>query len=181
MDAIYISDNSFSVDEDKTSEFVVNRRLKLDCGVDGFKYASVFSSVFSTITTVTIDESVLTSNLIDVLYSVVKPSDEGNLPNHYHSTVEGDGGSLSFVGLSDTPDTYIGTLGKHAQSTGSGVVWVSPTFLELTDTPSTYSGSAYLRSTSSGIVYDGLILKAPNASEWALRVTNSGTLYTTLI
>jgi len=153
MEATYISTNSFSVLEDRTAEFIENRRLKIDCGVDGLKYATVVSSSFSTLTTVVIDESILTSNLVDVLYSVVKSGADGNLPNHYHSSVEGDGGPIN----------------------------IELSFVDLIDTPTTYSGGSYLRSTTSGIVYDGIIVVAPDSSEWLIRVTSSGTLYTTLL
>jgi len=150
MEATYINTNSFSIEEDRTTEFLANRRLKLDCSTDGIKYASVVSSSFSTSTTVVIDEHVLTSNLVDVLYSVVKPGTDGNLPNHYHSSAEGDGGLID----------------------------VELSFLDLMDTPTTYSGGSYLRATSSGVVYDGIVIVAPNSSEWVIRVTSSGTLYT---
>lgn len=151
MEAIYISANSFSVIEDKTDELLENRRLKFDCGIDGLMYASVVSSGFSTVTTVVIDEDILTTNLEDVLYGVVKPGTQGNLPSHFHTDAEGDGG-------------YIST---------------SSTFLELTDTFTTYSGGNYLRTTISGIEsIDGVIITAPNSSEWVIQITNSGTLYT---
>jgi hypothetical protein len=54
-------------------------------------------------------------------------------------------------------------------------------FLDLTDTPTTYSGieGNYLRVTASGIqAVDGVVLTAPDLSEWVLKVTVSGVLYT---
>ena len=157
MEAIYLSSSSFSVVGDRTNELITNRRVKLDCGVDGIKFASILSSSFDIITTVIIDEAVLTSNLIDVLYSIVRPGEDGNLANHFHSIVEGDGGYIPSV----------------------------TTFIELEDTPPTYSGSEkyYLRTTTtSGIEFiDGIILRSSNNSEWLVCVTNSGTLYTEAI
>jgi hypothetical protein len=130
MEAVFNSINSFSVDEDKVSEFPAKRRVKLDCGEDGVRYASVVSAIFTTTTIVTIDEDVVTTNLTEVWYSVVKPGQEGNLPDHFHTNTEGDGGHiepppLDFISLTDTPSTYSGTEGYFAKSTGSGVEWVA--------------------------------------------------------
>lgn len=130
MEAAFISSNSFSVEGTKTGDFVEGRRLKLDCGVDGTFYATVVSSEYTTVTVVTIDESSLTSNLVSVLYSSVKPGVSGNLPDHFHSSSEGDGGyieapTVEFIGLTDTPSTYSGTEGQYLQSTGSGTVWAT--------------------------------------------------------
>ena len=81
---------------------------------------------------------------------------EGFLPGVYNSSA----GSWNLVG----------TL----ENTGS------TTFSGLTDTPDTYDDGHYLRVTASGITtVSGIILEAPNGSEWLLQVTNSGTLYTT--
>lgn len=132
MQATFNSINSFNVSGDKTAEFLENRRIKLDCGEDGTRYASVVSATFTSNTVVILDEDVVTANLIEVWYSVVKPGLEGNLPDHYHSTTEGDGGYIippadpehTFLELTDTPSTYSGTEGQHLQSTGSGIVWV---------------------------------------------------------
>lgn len=160
MEAIFLSNNSFSVTTDKTTEFISGRRLKMDCGIDGLKYASIISSSFSTVTTVVIDEETLTSNLSEVFYSIIKPGTEGNLAKHYHSNAEGDGGYLpsppqSFLDLSDTPDTYEDN--KFLKTSPSGIVFTDQagvtTFLDLIDTPSTYSGTTgrILSSTGSGI------------------------------
>lgn len=149
MEATYISNNSFSVVGLRTDDFTEGRRLKLDCGIDGTKYASIVSAVFTTVTTVVVDEAELTSNLSDVMYSPVKPGAKGNLPDHAHTTSEGDGGHIpdpitTFSGLSDTPSTY--SEGQYLQSTTSGTIWSTvsgggsdvQTFLDLEDTPVTY-------------------------------------------
>jgi hypothetical protein len=62
-----------------------------------------------------------------------------------------------------------------------GELPVDYSFTGLPDTPTTYSGieGNYLRVTASGIqAIDGIILTAPDLSEWAIRVTVSGVLYT---
>lgn len=185
MQASYINSSSFSVEGNVTNEWLPARRVKLDCGIDGICYATIIGSTFNVVTTVTIDETNITSNLQSALYSVVKPGTQGNLPLHYHSTVEGDGGplSFSFLDLNDTPTTYSGTVGKFSMSTGSGIVWseIETTFLSLTDTLDVYTADQYLRTTSSGVTsVSGIVLKAPNGSEWMLRVTDTGVLYTDL-
>jgi len=146
MEAVYVSNNSFSVVGSRIADFIAGRRVKIDCGIDGTIYAVVLSSTFTAVTTVVIDETSLTSNLTSVLYSPVKPGIEGNMPNHTHTTGEGDGGFISplldhthsitegdggyiepptfeFTGLTDTPVTYSGSDGFYAQSTGSGIIF----------------------------------------------------------
>jgi hypothetical protein len=165
MDAIYVSNNSFKVTGNKAFEFSKKRRVKCYCGADGFIYATILSSNYSDPeTTVTLEESTLTSNLVKVWYSAIYPGELGNMPDHYHSGTEGDGGLITNVGahnfleLDDAPSTYSGTEGLYAKSTGSGIEFqdlpeFSTTFLDLEDTPSTYSGTEgyFAKSTGSGI------------------------------
>lgn len=155
MDATYINSTKFSITGDATSGFIEGRRVYLDCGSDGVFYSTIVSSTYSDPDTeVTIEDSVLTSNLKDVLYGVVSSGSYGSLPEHYHDGSPGNGGDLNIpthlVDLDDTPDTYSGIEGN------------------------------YLRVTSSGLqATDGVILTASDNSEWLVKVTNSGTLYTT--
>jgi hypothetical protein len=154
MDAVYVSSNQFTVSGDHTSEFLYGRRLKADCGVDGYKYSTIQSSSFSSPnTTVTIEESVLTSNLSSVLYGLVSPGEEGSLPIHKHDGTEGHGGRIDFTSISGVPTTY--ENGKYLKATASGTEWVTiseaiTTLLELSDTPSSYDEGKYLISTASG-------------------------------
>jgi len=163
MEAFYIGMNSFKILGNKVAEFVVDRRLRLDCVDDGIEYATVVSSALAgDYTEVVVDESCLTVNLITVYYSVVCPGSMGNMSNHYHSSAEGDGGFIpnSFVGLEDVVSTYSGTDGYFAVSTGSGIqfeeVQVDKSFLELTDTVATYEATEgyFAKSTGSGIVFE---------------------------
>jgi hypothetical protein len=165
MEAIYLSANSFKVMGNRVSEFNAGRRIKANCGLDGTKYSSVYSSSYSApYTTVVIDESDLTASLTSVWYSVIQTGSIGSLPDHLHSSSEGDGGQLdgsslglSFLSFADTPSTYSGTAGQCLRSTSSGIefaeVQTSSTFLELTDSPSAYDDGKYVRSTSSGIEF----------------------------
>jgi len=149
MIATYISTNSFSVVGDRIIELYSGRRLKLDCGLDSIRYSTVLlSSYIDSSTVVLITEDVITTNLVTALYGIVGTGETGSLPTHTH--IGNDlGGNLKFVWLEDTPSTYSGIEGN------------------------------YLRATSSGIeAIAGLVLKAEDNSEWLLKVTNSGTLYT---
>ncbi len=167
MIATYVNTTQFTVVDDHTSEFLEGRRVKVDCGVDGYKYSTIQTSSYSSPnTTVTIDEGVLTSNLSSVLYGIVSMGDTGSLPYHRHDATEGHGGRILFSDLEETPSTYSGTSGKYAQSTGSGIIWAPVStaggssdvtlLTDLTDTPSTYSGTEgkYAQSTGSGIVFE---------------------------
>ncbi|RKZ08459.1 hypothetical protein DRQ25_09040, partial [Candidatus Fermentibacteria bacterium] len=175
MIATYVSTNSFKIAGNKTGEFVVDRRVKADCDADGIIIASVISSSYNGTageTTVVIDESGLTSNLIGVLYGVVSTGATGSMPIHTHDGSEGSGGSLTisggetgastFLELTDTPSSF--DDGKYLRATTSGTEWATvsgaddvsggaSTFLDLTDTPTTYSGGRYVVSTSSGIEF----------------------------
>ena len=92
MDATYVDVNEFTVATDRTSEFITGRRIKANCGVNGIKYCTVLSSAFGATTAVITKESELTANLVTVLYGIVEPRMSGSLPDHYHTSTEGDGG-----------------------------------------------------------------------------------------
>ena len=81
MLATYLSSNQFRVTGDRASEFQTDRRVRANCGVDGYKYGTVSSASFSAgYTTVTLLENVLTSNLTAVHYGVVSSFPPGSLP-----------------------------------------------------------------------------------------------------
>jgi len=97
MNATYMSADSFTVGGDYTSEFVGGRRVRCFCGVDGYKYRTIKSSNYTTLTTVILDEDIdqaLTSNLSSVVYGVIKPGSYGSIPDHNHSDSFGQGGNL---------------------------------------------------------------------------------------
>lgn len=187
MIAVYISSNQFKVEEDHTEEFKIGRRIKANCGDDGYVYSTILSSFYSSsYTTITITESTLTSNLIDVLYGIVNIGETGAFPDHLHDGAEGQGGALPYVTTTDfntyygilqtqinnKPDTFLELIdtpsyydsGKYAISTSSGILWATAgssnvqTFLDLTDTPITYSGTKdlFAQSTGSGIVWTAI-------------------------
>ncbi len=155
MIAEYISANQFRVDDNRTGEFKTGRRIKANCGVDGYKYSTIVSSSFSSsYTTVIIEESILTSNIIDVLYGIVNTGAEGSFPDHLHDGTEGQGGALPFVTESDFA-TYSGVIQTQFDNKPD-------TFIELIDTPGAYDTGKFAHSTSSGIewkaVYDNIVV-----------------------
>jgi len=76
--AVYVSATSFTIATDRTADFVPGRRVRADCDTDGYKLGTVVSSSYSDPnTTVTIAESVLTSNLDAVWFGIVSPWNQG--------------------------------------------------------------------------------------------------------
>jgi len=138
MEATYLSNNSFSVVGNRTDELILNRRVKLDCGVDGIQYASIVSSTFTSVTVVIIDENVLTANLVTMLYSVIKPGVHGNIADHYHTITEGDGGYITneeFVPWNFGTGTISGTGDIYCNDiyTSSGTVHIGGLKLSSAD------------------------------------------------
>ncbi|MCK4528529.1 hypothetical protein KAW18_14250, partial [candidate division WOR-3 bacterium] len=124
MQATYVSSNQFRISTDKTSEFLAGRRIRANCG-SNYKYSTIQSSVYSDPnTTVTIEESILTSNLTEVHYGIVNIGEQGSFPNHSHNGDEGTGGELSLLTLSDTPSLY--EEREYLRATTSGVEWTIP-------------------------------------------------------
>lgn len=164
MDAEYLSSNSFRVLGDQVVDFITGRRVRLYCGDDGVIIASVVSSVFDMeYTSVIIDEANITVNLAEVWYSVVKPGQYGNIPNHSHTSSEGEGGELAipkgFVDLIDTPITYSGTEGQFLVSTGSGTVFEEVQTLYALDTTPTAITASSLGDLAIDISNNSIIKK----------------------
>jgi len=110
IEAHYISQNSFWIYTDRTSEFVYGRRLKANCGSDGYKYTTISGSSFShPKTTVTVLDNVLTNNLSEVWYGISVGS-EGSLPVHKH-TSQSDGGLFYIPGLQKLTYEYTTSSG----------------------------------------------------------------------
>ena len=141
MFAFYSSTTEFYVAADFTAEFTAGRRVKLDCGVDGIRYASVVSRYYNSPSTyVTIDEAIVTTN-IEKVWLGIQAGATGSLPKHTHTSDEGDGGYIEWLAdmvyantstisiLSDdiyiTMDTLSGTLNSKI-NTLSGTLQDSP-------------------------------------------------------
>ena len=102
--ATYVDANTFTLVGDKTTEFSVNRRMKANCGSDGYKYGTIASTTYSSPnTTVVINTSGddLTDKLVRAFYGEQSSGTTGTLPAHNHDGTEGTGGAvdLEAVGL----------------------------------------------------------------------------------
>ena len=118
--ATYVDADTFTVSGDYTADFVINRKIRANCGVDGYKYTVVLSSSYSapnTTVNLTADSDDLTANLTEVDWSVVKPGTAGNIPLHAH-TDEDTGNKLdhgaALTGLSDDDHTGYARLAGRA-------------------------------------------------------------------
>ncbi len=83
--ATHVSSTVFTVAEDKTGEegFYPGRRVRLNCGVDGIRYTDVFTASYSAgsgLTTVTVNQAVVTPNLTKAWWSVIGPGKVGGVP-----------------------------------------------------------------------------------------------------
>ncbi len=85
--ATHVSSSGFTVADDRTSEFLSGRKVKAYCATDGTKIVTVQSSSYeaeTNKTSITTKEATLTSNLVSVLYGIVKES----LPDHAHANTD---------------------------------------------------------------------------------------------
>lgn len=112
--ATYVSSTVFTVALDQTSLFTTDRLVRLTCGVDGYRYGTIVSSAYTTLTTVTIAESVITSNLEAVVVGLVQSGTVGSLPVHNHSVTYGQGGYLD--GYVPDGGPFYGNLKRVAES-----------------------------------------------------------------
>ena len=104
--ATYVSPSGFTVLTDRTFEFSEGRRVKADCGVDGYKFGTITSSSYGAPdTTVNLTESSdnLTSNLTEVFYGIVSEGLSGSVPSHAHNDNEGGGGKIFYLHSQPSP------------------------------------------------------------------------------
>ena len=116
----YVDADTFTITGDYTADFVVNRKIRADCGADGYKYCVVLSSSYSapnTTVNLTAASDDLTINLTEVDWSVVKPGATGNVPLHAH-TDENTGKQLdhgtALTGLGDDDHSIYALLAGRA-------------------------------------------------------------------
>ena len=100
IEATYVSADVFTVETDLTSEFHAGRKVKANCGVDGYIYKTIVSSDSTGITTITCEDDgqTLTSNLTEVWYGIVGVGIGQSLPDHDH-TDSGQGGTIDHTEL----------------------------------------------------------------------------------
>lgn len=128
--ATYVSATTFTISGTQTSTFMEGRRVKADCGVNGYKYGTILSSAYTSVTTVilTAASDDLTSNLTEVEYGIIGKGTNQSLPIHAHDGNEGAGGQLDHTDLSNIGstahsaiDTHIADADKHREINDSGL------------------------------------------------------------
>ena len=99
LSATYVDADTFTVAGDLTTTFVVGRRVKADCGVDGYKFGTILSRSFGggvTTVNLTAASDNLTSNLNVVWYGIVGGgASDQSIPIHSHDGTEGSGGEIA--------------------------------------------------------------------------------------
>lgn len=85
ISATYVSPTSFTTSGDMTDILTAGRKVRANCGADGYKTGAVVSASYSSgtgLSTVTLEGEALTANLMGFLYGV---SDVEALPVHGHA------------------------------------------------------------------------------------------------
>lgn len=98
----FVSNKSLSIATDLTSDFMIGRRIRAYCGIDGYRYGTILNSVFSspnTIITLTNSSDDITTNLLSVEYGVIGNGSDQSMPIHDHAGSEGTGGSVNHDNL----------------------------------------------------------------------------------
>jgi len=133
--ATYVDADTFTLVGDQTTEFSVNRRVKADCGINGYKYGTIqsvsYSSPNTTINLFSTNDN-LTSNLVLVWYGEQSSGDSGTVPIHNHDGNEGTGGLVEsnagynyyypdyteadhgVVGYGETINTFVDAIGSNS-------------------------------------------------------------------
>lgn len=81
--AVYQAANTFSVQGNRTLEFIDYRRVKANCGTDGYRYSSISNCSYDSVndrTTVTLFDDCLTLGLTEIWYAVISPGKDGSFP-----------------------------------------------------------------------------------------------------
>jgi len=154
ISATYSDVDTFTVSGDYTDNFVEDRKVRANCGADGYKYGVVKSASYSspnTTVNLTPESDDLTSNLTEVEWAVVKPGDAGNVPLHTHRGQD-DGGPVTSVFINSVSRVLWGVIEQALTWTGlqtfSGGIETDTIAEAIADT---------------GVTIDGLLVKDGNA------------------
>jgi len=176
--ATYINTTSFSVIGDQTTIFTVGRRIQASVS-GGSCYATILTSVFSTVTTITVinDSVTLDSGLSTVYYGFLDPTHSSfNVSTATYATTAGT--AAACTGNSATATTLSATLAVAkggtgvTTSTGSGSNVLSST---PTITSPVFAGTP----TGVGILTSGTVVNSTSGTNidftgipsWAKRIT----------
>ena len=168
LTATYVDTDTFTVVLDKTADFVVDRKVRCNCGVDGYKYCVVSASSYgapNTTVDLTADSDDLTANLTAVDWSVVKTGTAGNIPLHDHSDEDAggptgripaivSGATVGYAKLIAANDVAGGAVTIIANGTGDVTAILAGTAVVLTSDSNTDGGPIYVKNNDSWVLYD---------------------------
>ncbi|MFQ5716316.1 MAG: hypothetical protein ACE5GQ_04380, partial [Nitrospinales bacterium] len=95
----FVSNASFTVPTDKTATYTAGRRLMVTLS-GGTVYATVKSSTFASVTTITIEETNLDNTISAVSYGITSAGAAGSIPAHDHTSSE-QGGNINQPGIAE--------------------------------------------------------------------------------
>ena len=134
LSATYVDADTFTVSGDRTTTFVVGRRVKADCGVDGYKFGTIETRSYDstsneTTVNLTAASDDLTSNLNVVWYGIVGGgASDQSIPIHSHDGSEGSGGAQTILQVDRANITNVVT---------------TTTVIDEASTPTSTSGAAF--------------------------------------
>jgi len=166
--ATYVDADTFTVVGDKTADFVADRKVRCDCGVDGYKYCVVSASSYgdpNTTVDLTADSDDLTNNLTGVDWSVVKPGTAGNISLHDHVDEDAGGFPLEVIldeKAADPSSPASGYRRVFARDSGGA-------FTKDSD------GNVYALAWAGGDVLD--LIDEPRPASWQHKDGATGSVY----
>ena len=142
INATYVSTTTFTVATNLTADFMAGRRIKADCGSDGYKYGTILSSSYSSPNTtviLTAASNDLTPNLVSVEYGIVGKGSDQSMPEHIHDSGEGAGGTIDhgiLTGKNDDDHTQYhnntrGDVRYYTQSQVDALTWTESDITDL--------------------------------------------------
>lgn len=102
--ATYSSATIFTVTGNQTALFMAGRRVKANCGADGYKYGTIQSSAYTSSTAVTLvaASDALTNNLTLVEIGIIGKGTNQSMPVHTHDGAQGTGDYLPSLRLASS-------------------------------------------------------------------------------
>lgn len=130
--AEYLTNKSFRINGIYTSEFMIGRRVRSDCVMDGYRYGTISNSTYSnpyTTVYLTDNSEEITSNLVSVEYGIVGLGSNQSLPIHNHSGDEYSGGIIESDTKTLTPHGFVNrTDSTLTYDSTSNTIILAPVF-----------------------------------------------------
>jgi hypothetical protein len=181
MNATYVSTTSFTVVGDQTTIFVTGRRVKCNCGVDGYDYGTILSSAYTTLTTITLTAASddITANLTAVEWSAVTPA---SVPSKLTRTLELNEQAILVDAALASDHTWTGptqsvtageilTVGETAYLKSDGKYWLADANAEATADTKLVMATATISADATGIVLlpgDLSFFRDDSTTEWTV-------------